>query len=66
MTGENFNEFSVIVMNDDRLETEYVDRNTIKVISDEVKNKPDKGDIFRVEQVDKEKHTLSSTDDFVY
>ena len=66
VTGENFNEFSVIIMNDDRLETEYVDRNTIKVISDEVKDKPDKGDIFRVEQVDKEKHTLSSTDDFVY
>lgn len=64
--GENFNEFSVVVMNDDRLETTYVDKNTLKICEDEVEDEPSPGDVFRVDQVDKEKHSLSSTTEVIY
>ena len=64
--GQNFNPFSVVIMNDDRLKTEYVDINTLRVLEEDWKDEPKTGDEFRVEQIDSEKHTLTTTDSIFY
>lgn len=62
VTGENFNEFSVVYVGDDALDTIYVDRG--KLMVDEMKL--ESGDIVTVKQVDESKHVLSTTDEFIY
>lgn len=63
VTGENFNEFSVVYDGDDSLDTVYVDHNKLMVENvDDIKQ----GDSITVKQVDESKHILSSTDYFIY
>lgn len=63
VTGENFNEFSVVYDGDDSLDTVYVDHNKLMVENvDDIKS----GDSITVKQVDESKHILSSTDYFIY
>lgn len=63
VTGENFNEFSVVYDGDDSLDTVYVDHNKLMVENvDDIKQ----GDSITVRQVDESKHILSSTDCFIY
>ena len=57
--GENFTEFSTILINDDRQNTLFVDNNTLMILPDDVKDMPQVGDEFCVAQVDKNKHELS-------
>ena len=64
--GENFTVFSKIIWNDERMETTYVDENTIILIPDEVKAPPEPGDTFAVAQIDKNKHELSRTNEIIY
>ena len=63
VTGENFNEFSVVYDGDDSLDTVYVDHNKLMVENvDDIKQ----GDSITVKQEDESKHILSSTDCFIY
>lgn len=62
VTGENFNEYSVVYMGDDGLNTTYIDRNTLMI--PEAEASP--GDGFTVKQVDKSHHILSSSDIYMY
>ncbi len=62
VTGENFNEFSVVYVGDDAMDTIYVDRG--KLMVEEMALEP--GDAVTVKQVDESKHVLSTTDYFVY
>ena len=64
--GENFTEFSRILINDDRQETMYVDENTLMIIPDEVEDEPEIGDVFVVAQIDKDKHELSRSNEIIY
>ena len=57
--GENFTEFSTILINDDRQNTLFVDNNTLMILPEDVKDMPQVGDEFCVAQVDKNKHELS-------
>lgn len=62
VTGENFNEYSVVYMGDDGLNTTYIDRNTLMIPEAEASL----GDGFTVKQVDKSHHILSSSDIYMY
>lgn len=62
VTGHNFNEFSVVYVGDDALDTVYVDREKLMVQEFNV----EAGDVITVKQVDESKHILSSTDNYVY
>ncbi len=64
--GSNFNEFSQVIINDKRLETEYIDAYNLKVISANVKKELKEGDKVCVGQIDKEKHELSRTREIEY
>lgn len=62
VTGENFNEFSVVYLGDDALDTIYVDRGKLMVDG----MKLEAGDMVTVKQVDESKHVLSTTDALTY
>lgn len=62
VTGENFNEFSVVYDGDKDLDTIYVDSNTLMVED----RKASSGDVFTVKQVDKSHHILSTSEKYVY
>ena len=64
--GENFTEFTKILINDERQQTTYIDENTIMIIPDEVEEAPKDGDVFATAQIDKDKHELSRSNTFVY
>ena len=64
--GENFTEFSKILINDSRMNTTYIDQNTIMIIPDEVSDPPEDGDVFVVAQIDKDKHELTRSAEFKY
>ncbi len=64
--GENFTEFSKVLINDERMPTTYIDENTIMIIPEEVSDPPQTGDIFVVAQVDKDKHELSRSTEKKY
>ena len=57
--GENFTEFSTILINDERQNTLFVDNNTLMILPDDVKDPPQVDDKFCVAQIDKNKHELS-------
>ncbi len=62
VSGNNFNEYSVVYKNDKALDTVYVNKNTLYVEDKSAKD----GDEFSVCQVDKSHHILSSSEKFVY
>ncbi len=62
VSGDNFNEFSVVYCNDKDLDTIYVDENTLMVEG----FKAEDGDVFTVRQVAKSHKELSSSEEFVY
>ncbi len=62
ITGENFNEYSVVYIGDKAMDTIYIDRQTI--MAEDCKLKP--GNEITVKQVDKSHHVLSSSDKYVY
>ncbi len=62
ITGENFNEFSVVYEGDDSLTTVFVNRNTLMV----EETLAQKGNVFTVKQLDSSKHILSSSDEYIY
>lgn len=62
VSGKNFNEFSVVYVGDDAVDTIYVDRGKLMVEDAEF----EQGDVITVKQVDESKHILSSTDAYVY
>ncbi len=63
--GENFTEFSKILINDDRQDTLYVDENTLMIISDNMGD-IEAGDEICVAQIDKNKHELSRSNSITY
>ncbi|SEF47772.1 Phosphoglycerol transferase MdoB [Eubacterium ruminantium] len=64
--GENFTEFSTVVLNDERLVTTFVNDRTLIVAYGEYELLK-KGDTIRVEQIDRDKHLLSeSINEIVY
>lgn len=64
--GQNFTPFSVILINDDRQDTLFVDENTLMIIPSEVKDEPVAEDVFAVAQIDKDKHELSRSNEIIY
>ena len=64
--GQNFTPFSVILINDDRQDTLFVDENTLMIIPSEVKDEPTAEDVFAVAQIDKDKHELSRSNEIKY
>lgn len=62
VSGNNFNEYSVVYKNDKALETVFVNKNTLYVEGRDA----EEGDEFTVRQVDKSHHVLSSSEEFVY
>ncbi len=62
ITGENFNQYSVVYVDDKDYETVYVDSSTLMVEDYEAET----GVEFTVKQVDKSHHILSSTEKYVY
>ena len=62
VSGKNFNEFSVVYVGDDAMDTIYVDRGKLMVEDAEF----EQGDVITVKQVDESKHILSTTDAYVY
>lgn len=60
--GDNFNQYSVVSINDDNLETSYIDRKTLMVEETLL----EKGDVAEVKQVDKSRHELSSSKSYIY
>ena len=62
LEGENFTEWSRIYINDDLLETVYIDENTLMAESIEIED----GDSLSVKQVSKGKEILSSTSSLLY
>lgn len=62
VTGENFNEYSIVYVGDKDMETTYIDKNTL-MVSEETASS---GDEFTVKQVDKSHHILSSSDVYMY
>ena len=64
--GNNFTTFSNVLINDQRVNTTYIDDHTIMIIPTEVEKPPEVGDVFVVAQIDKDKHELSRTPELVY
>ncbi len=65
--GEYFTEFSKVLIDDERIETQYVDENTLYIEPDNFNDELISGEtVLRVAQIDKNKHILSETDDFIY
>ena len=60
--GDNFNQYSVVSINDDNLETYYIDRKTLMVEEIQL----EKGDVAEVKQIDKSHHELSSSQSYIY
>lgn len=60
--GRNFNEFSVVFVGEEQLDTIYVDRNTLMVPDMLMEN----GNEITVKQVDESGHILSSTDIYIF
>ena len=64
--GDNFTNFSKIIINNERYPTTYIDEHTIMIIPDEVSEPPQIGDVFTVAQIDKDKHELSRSNVITY
>ena len=62
ISGDMYNTFSHVYVNDDEKDTMYIDENTL-IIQDYLLSP---GDEITVKQVDKSHHILSSTDVYVY
>lgn len=60
--GDNFNQYSVVSINDHNLETRYIDRNTLMVEECLLV----KGDEAVVKQIDKSHRELSSSQSYIY
>ena len=61
VTGSNFTPFSVVLLDETRLQTVYVDEHTLIVPKEELDGKPEGGNEICVAQIDKDKHELSRT-----
>lgn len=62
ITGENFNQYSVVYVDDKDYETVYIDSSTLMVEDYEA----EQGEEFTVKQVDKSHHVLSSSEKYIY
>lgn len=62
VSGENFNMYSKVFLEDEQLETVYVDRNTLLVEETNAKA----GEEYMVGQVDKSHHLRSTTNSIVF
>ena len=60
--GFNFNDYSVVILNEKKCDTTYVDKNTLMVEDVELEI----GDKLSVSQIDKSHHELGSTEPFIY
>ena len=60
--GTYFNDFSVVLRDGERLDTEYVDQNTLLVPGISLKD----GDEFTVAQIGEDKYILSQTPVYLY
>lgn len=60
--GENFTPYSVVYVNQDRYETEFVDSNELRIVYEDMKNL----DSFVVAQVDTDDVVLSETKECLY
>lgn len=60
--GDNFNQYSVVSINNHNLETRYIDRNTLMVEECLL----EKGDEAVVKQIDKSHRELSSSPSYIY
>ncbi|MBQ7706523.1 MAG: LTA synthase family protein [Lachnospiraceae bacterium] len=60
--GENFNTYSVVFVNDKKVDTDYISENELLIDSDKVSS----GDEIVVKQVDMAHHQLSETNMIVY
>ena len=64
--GQNFTEFSHVLINDKRMDTLCIDENTLVVTKEELDEEPEKGSEICVAQIDKDKHELSRTFSLCY
>lgn len=64
--GQNFTPFSKILINDERTESFYVDRETLMIVAEDVAQELVPGDVIEVAQIDKDRHELTRTPPFVY
>lgn len=62
ISGENFNQYSVVYVNGDRQDTIYIDRKTLMVEGMTLYG----GDELNVRQIDKSHHELSETNLFIF
>ncbi len=67
VSGDHFTEFSKVLINDDRFETVYIDEHNLLVEASEAPDEIVSGKtVIKVAQIDKKKHLLTETDEFVY
>ena len=57
--GQNFTTFSMILIDDTRTDTTYIDDETLIVVPEGTATKPEPGTVFEVAQIDKDKHELT-------
>ena len=62
VSGENFNEYSVVYCGEESLDTIYIDKNTLMVNDFQAKA----GRSFTVKQVDESHHILSTSGEYIY
>lgn len=60
--GENFTKYSKVYINGDKVDTNFVDKNTLSIINPELKD----GDLISVYQQNSDKNVLSKTEEFEY
>ena len=66
LKGENFTPYSVVIINNKRQTTEYIDKNTIRVDSSNLKGDVESGTEIVVGQIDKDDHELSRTNMLIF
>lgn len=57
--GQNFTTFSMVIIDDERIDTGYIDDETLIVIPEDESDKPEAGTKVEVAQIDKDKHELT-------
>ena len=57
--GQNFTTFSMVIIDDERIDTGYIDDETLIVIPEDESDKPEVGTKVEVAQIDKDKHELT-------
>ncbi|MEA4815906.1 MAG: LTA synthase family protein [Lachnospiraceae bacterium] len=60
--GENFTEYTTVLINGKRMETEFINHNLVRIADSEIKN----GDVVMLAQVGDDKAILSMSKEYIY